>query len=118
MCAGRTDGVIGRGDGRDGEKTRGEGTEDADDIADNVQRMAERDGAGRRSFDEEGAAAEGGTSAGRLRESDGSERFMDGGSETSPRDAPPLPCGRLAEGTPWTTPDIGTTGGFLDLRRS
>jgi hypothetical protein len=64
-----------RGDGSDVEKTRGEGIEE-DDAIEDEWRMADIEGVARKTFDDEGAAADGGPRAERLRETDGFVRSI------------------------------------------
>jgi hypothetical protein len=65
-----------RGEGRDVEKTRGEGIEGDEDAIDDVWRMADIEGVARKTFDEEGAAEDGGPKADRLRETEGLVRSI------------------------------------------
>ena len=77
-----------RGDGRDGENTRGDGTDEEDEIADDVRRIAEDDCAGRRTFEEDGAAEVGGAGAERLRLSEGSTNLINGDFEEGTDEVP------------------------------
>ena len=84
---------------------RGEGREEEEDIADDVQQMADEDCAGQRIFNKGGTAEEGGANTEHLQESKGLVTDGDSGIE-------------LVEGIPGATLDEGMTGVLWDLQWS